>query len=65
MRIPQGWCVYPHDGSPKQHADPKYNHKDHFIRLKCILYGGKQAARNWFKHLTQGLHSEGFRQKFN
>jgi hypothetical protein len=26
------------------------------------LYGCKQAARNWFKHLRNGLHNQGFQQ---
>ncbi len=45
-----------------QHPDPTYNDKTHYIKLQRNLYGCKQAAPNWFKHLTQGLLREGFRQ---
>jgi len=61
MRVPQGWYV-DDKGALQQHQDPTYNDKSHFIQLKCNLYGCKQAARNWFKHLTQGLLSKGFWQ---
>ena len=32
------------------------------MKLKCNLYGCKQASRNWFLHLTQGLLKLGFCQ---
>jgi len=49
-------------GTPLQHSDPTHNHRDHYIHLKRNLYGCKQAARNWFRHLRTGLLVEGFRQ---
>ena len=39
--------------------------RTHYIKLNRNLYGCKQAARNWFKRLTQGLLSEGFRQSIS
>jgi len=57
----QGWHIDT-TGSFVQHSDPTYNDKTHYIQLRRNLYGCKQAARNWFKHLTQGLLWEGFKQ---
>jgi hypothetical protein len=59
MKIPQGWFVA--NGSLHQHSDPSYRDQSHFIRLVKTLYGTKQAARQWFKHLQQGLISMGFK----
>jgi len=64
MCVPQGLYVDPH-GKLSQHQDPTFNDRSHYIKLKRNLYGCKQAAHNWFKHLTQGLLSEGFRQSAN
>ncbi len=61
MKIPQGWYV-DNSGNLRQHPDPKYNDTTHYLKLKRNLYGCKQAARNWFKHLTNGLIAEGFMQ---
>ncbi len=61
MRLPQGWYLAT-DGTLQPHEDPKYNDTSHFIQLKRILYGCKQAARNWFQYLNQGLLGEGFIQ---
>jgi hypothetical protein len=61
MKIPQGWYINS-TGDLIQHEDPKYNDTSHYFRLKRNLYGCKQAARNWFKHLTMGLLKEGFTQ---
>jgi hypothetical protein len=61
MGLPQDWHINA-EGAFVQHPDPTFNDKSHFIKLQCNLYGCKQAARNWFKHLTQGLLQEGFRQ---
>ncbi len=49
-------------GTLGQHSDPKHHDKNHFIQLKRNLYGCKQAARNLFRHLTQGLLTEDFKQ---
>ncbi len=61
MLLPQGWFITP-DGTLQPHHDPKYNDTSHYIQLRKYLYGCKQAARNWFKHLNQGLLAEGFIQ---
>jgi hypothetical protein len=61
MKIPQGWYVNS-DGYLVQHENPKYNDTQHYLKLKCNLYGCKQAAQNWYKHLSEGLLAEGFRQ---
>jgi hypothetical protein len=60
IRIPQGWFVK--DGVLHQHENPKFNYTFNYMKLKCNLYGCKQAARNWFLHLTKGLLKLGFRQ---
>ncbi len=61
IKVPQGWYVN-EVGTLCQHADPKFNDTKHYLQLKKNLYGCKQAARNWYKHLTEGLLSEGFTQ---
>lgn len=61
MRLPQGWYA-DNNGILHQHSDPKFHDTKHFIQLQHNLYGCKQAARNWFRHLTQGLLAEGFKQ---
>jgi hypothetical protein len=61
MRMPQGWTIDEHDNLV-QHPDPTIHDRHHFIQLRRNLYGCKQAARNCFKYLTQGLIKEGFRQ---
>jgi hypothetical protein len=61
MRLPQGWFVNSF-GELQQHSNPKFRDKEHFLQLKKNLYGCKQAARNWFKYLSQGLLSQGFVQ---
>mmetsp|Transcript_21733 Transcript_21733/g.31143 ORF Transcript_21733/g.31143 Transcript_21733/m.31143 type:complete len:655 (-) Transcript_21733:1247-3211(-) len=61
MKIPQGWYVGP-DGKLQQHEDPRHMDKSHFIKLLRNLYGCKQAARNWFTHLNNGLLAQGFKQ---
>jgi hypothetical protein len=60
LRIPQGWYV--ENGVLRQHDNPKFNDVHHYMKLKQNLYGCKQAAHNWFKHLTQGLLKRGFIQ---
>ncbi len=61
MRLPQGWFISS-DQTLQPHHDPRYNDTSHYIKLKKNLYGCKQAARNWFQHLIQGLLAEGFCQ---
>ncbi len=61
MKIPQGWYIND-KGELTQHDDPKFNDTTHYFKLKRNLYGCKQAARNWFKHLTNGLLNQGFTQ---
>jgi len=50
------------DGKLTPHTDPKHHDTTHFIRLKKNLYGCKQAARNWFQFLKQGILAQGFTQ---
>lgn len=54
IRIPEGWFVCL--GFLHQHENPKH----HYMKLKRNLYGCKQAARDWFEHLTKGLIEQGF-----
>jgi hypothetical protein len=61
MRLPQGWFLSP-NGELTQHSDPKFHDTSHHIKLLKNLYGCKQAARNWFQFLKQGLLREGFTQ---
>jgi hypothetical protein len=61
MRLPQGWYL-DDTGKLQQHPDPRHHDLHHYIQLKRNLYGCKQAARNWFHFLTQGLTSLGFYQ---
>jgi hypothetical protein len=61
MWMPQGWYV-DQQGNLVQHIDPTFQDRDHYIQLKLNLYGCKEAACNWFHHLTQGLLKEGFHQ---
>ncbi len=60
MWMPQGWYADA-NGNLRQHKDPRFQDHNHFIQLKCNLYECKQAARNWFQHLTQGLLAEGLK----
>lgn len=62
MRLPQGWFLDSSTNKLLQHSDPKYNDITHFIQLKRNLYGCKQAARNWYHHLNNGILAEGFYQ---
>jgi len=60
VNVPQGWYIK--DGNLHQQEDPRFNDTSHFLQLKCNLYGIKQAAHNWFKHLCTGLLQLGFIQ---
>jgi hypothetical protein len=62
MRLPQGWFYDSTMISLQQHIDSKFNDTSHFIHLKRHLYGCKQATRNWYKCLNQGILAEGFYQ---
>jgi hypothetical protein len=64
MQLPQGWHLDT-TGQLQPHPDPKYNDTSHFVLLRRNLYGCKQAARNRFQHLNQGLLSQGFTQSKN
>ncbi len=61
MRLPQGWYL-DQNGTLQPHSDPKFHDTSHFIQLCRNLYGCKQATRNCFQHLNQGILSEGFIQ---
>jgi len=61
MKVPQGWFVSA-AGELRQHDDPKHQDTSHYLKLKKNLYGCKQAARNWFRHLKEGLLKAGFTQ---
>jgi len=60
IQIPQGWFIK--EGIMQQHDNPRFNDTTHYLRLKRNLYGIKQAAHNWFKHLQDGLLNLGFAQ---
>ncbi len=51
-----------HTGQLQQHSDPRHNDTTYYLLLKRNLYGCKQATRNWFNHLTNGLLKLGFTQ---
>ena len=59
LKIPQGWYVDEHNNLQK-HADAKHRDRDNYIQLLRNLYGCKQGARNWWKHLSKGLIARGF-----
>ena len=59
LKIPQGWYVDEHNTLQK-HPDAKHRDRDNYIQLLRNLYGCKQGARNWWKHLSKGLISRGF-----
>jgi hypothetical protein len=61
MKVPQGWYVDA-SGRLAQHLDPKFQDSSHYLKLKKNLYGCKQAARNWFRHLCDVLRANGFVQ---
>lgn len=50
------------DGTLQQHQDDRYHGTLHYIQLQWNLFGCKQAERNWFQHLNQGLIAEGLIQ---
>ena len=60
MKIPQGWYV-DDTNTLRKHDDPKHRDTQNYIKLLRNLYGCKQGARNWWKHLSKGLMSRGFR----
>ena len=45
---------------PKGFQDPHF--LNHVIRLKKVLYGLKQALREWYDHLTSYLLDHGFKR---
>lgn len=61
VKIPQG-CYISSAGDQEQHTDTCHNDTSHYLKLKCNLYGCRQAAKNWFKHLTAGIIKEGITQ---
>jgi hypothetical protein len=62
MKIPQGWYFDLEANSIKQSDDPFYVDHHNFVCLIRNLYGCKQAARNWYLHLKEGLIKGGFKQ---
>jgi hypothetical protein len=60
MRIPEGWQYDHATGKLKQCSDPKHKDKSHCIKLKRNLYGVRQASKNFFEHISDGLIKEGF-----
>ena len=60
MRIPPGFAHDPNTNQLRQTADPKFKDFQHCIKLKRNLCGCKQASRNWFLFLTEGLKKDGF-----
>jgi hypothetical protein len=59
MKIPQGWHIS--NGILCQNVDPTHHDTTHYIKLLKTLYGVKQAARQWYKHISAGLHALGFK----
>ncbi len=55
MKVPQGWHIQ--QGCLTQHTDPL----PHYIQLLKTLYSVKQAAQQWYKHITVGLIKLGFK----
>jgi len=45
-----------------QNADPVFCDKSQFIKLKCNLYGCKQASHSWYMHLIKDLLAQGIHQ---
>ncbi len=62
MKLPQGWFLDSKSQTLQQHKHPKFDDTSHYIKLKKNLYGCKQAARNWYQCVNQGIISEGFYQ---
>ncbi len=62
MCIPQGRYYDTTTRCLWQHSDPAFHDQSHFIKLKCNLYGCKQAAHNWYMHLVKGQLAQGFHQ---
>ncbi len=59
IKIPQGWYI--NRENKLTHPKLKHNDSTHYLRLKKNLYGIRQDARNWYKHLTKGLLDLGFK----
>jgi len=55
MKVPHGWFYCPKEKKLCQFANPKHTDLSYFIKLKCNLYGCKQAAFNWYQQLIRGL----------
>jgi len=62
MKVPQGWFYCLNEKKLCQFANPKHTDPSYFIKLKCNLYGCKQATFNWYQHLVRGLLAWGFNQ---
>lgn len=64
MQIPQGSSLIQHLQNliSTSANDPQFIDKEHFIRLKHNLYSIKQAVRNRFLHLKNGLLGHKFKQ---
>jgi hypothetical protein len=61
MRIPDGWAYDHTTESLVQITDtPTFRDSGYCIKLQRNLYGCKQASRNWYIHLTNGLKRRGF-----
>ena len=64
MRIPDGWHYDKSTEKLQQSDDPRDKDKSHCIKLKRNLYGVRQASKNFFEHISDGLIKEGFTPSF-
>ncbi len=55
MSFPSGivHCWYVENDGLKQHDEPKLNDTADYMKLKCNLFGCKQAVHNWFRNFTK------------
>ena len=60
MRLQQGWTLNDETNKLEQQKDPKFKDNLNCIKLRRNLFGCKQASKNWYDHITDGLTKEGF-----
>ena len=60
MMIPKGSTLNSEGTKFEQHKYPTFKDKKNCIKLKRNLYGTKQASKNCYNYLTEGLEKENF-----